>query len=73
MIQNEHETRHIARRDGDSVKFWVKAYDILNNTVTDDVLVHVDSSPPHIENVGLVRDGEKLLMVHSNLDLFDLV
>ena len=44
----------------------------MNNTLMDDVLVHVDSTHPHIESVGLVRDGETTLVVHRSTDLFDM-
>ena len=50
----------------------MKAFDVMNNTLVDNVLVHVDSTPPHIESAGLVRDGETTLVVHRNTDLFDM-
>ena len=61
------------RADGDSIRFWVKAADAMSHTLVEDVLVHVDSTPPMLMNAGLLRNGEKQLAVHSNLDLFDLV
>ena len=59
----------VPRDDGDSVRVWVKAYDIIGNTVTDSVLVHIDSSPPVIEDVWLVRHGVGQLAVHHTKDL----
>ena len=44
----------------------------MNKTITDSVLVHVDSSPPIIEDVWLTRDGHTQLTVHHSEDLFDL-
>ena len=41
----------IPRADGDSVRVWVRATDVMGNTKTDSVLVHVDSSPPVIQDV----------------------
>ena len=72
-LQNEEDTKTISREDGDSIRFWVEGFDVMGNSVIDDLLVHVDSSYPIIENVGLTRDGEVLLAVHSNIDLFDMV
>ncbi|XP_038051051.1 uncharacterized protein LOC119724185 [Patiria miniata] len=36
--------------DGDSIRLWVEARDIAGHYVRDSVLVHVDSSPPVIED-----------------------
>ena len=35
--------------DGDSVRFWVQARDLVGRTAADSLLIHVDSSPPVIE------------------------
>ncbi|KAK2145663.1 hypothetical protein NP493_3886g00000 [Ridgeia piscesae] len=43
----------VPRADGDSVRVWVRATDVMGNTKTDSVLVHVDSSPPVIPDVQL--------------------
>ena len=34
--------------DGETVKFWVTASDILMNNLTETYMVHIDSSPPEI-------------------------
>ena len=47
----------------------MKGHDVIGNTVTDSVLVHVDSSPPVIEDVWLVRHGIGQLVVHHTDDL----
>ena len=73
LWQNEEDTKTISRVDGDSIKFWVEGFDLMGNSAVDDLLVHVDSSYPVIENVGLTRNGEVFLAVHSNIDLFDMV
>ena len=51
MFQRETVTVDIPRADGDSVRVWVRATDVMGNTKTDSVLVHVDSSPPVIQDV----------------------
>ena len=51
-------TVDVPRADGDSVRVWVRATDVMGNTKTDSVLVHVDSSPPVIQDVRLDRHGD---------------
>ena len=41
----------IPRGNGDSLKVWVRATDVMGNTKVDSVLVHVDTSPPVIQDV----------------------
>ena len=65
-------TVDVPRADGDSVRMWVRATDVMGNTKTDSVLVHVDSSPPVIQDVWLFRHGRTQLAVHHSLDLFDM-
>ena len=40
-IQSEQIVLDIPREDGDSVRVWVRATDVMGNTKTDSVLVHV--------------------------------
>ena len=63
-IQNEEWLTPAPRVDGDSVRVWVKGHDVIDNTVTDYVLVHVDSSPPVIEDVWLVRHSGQSVVHH---------
>lgn len=56
-------------QDGQSYTFQVKSIDIAGNTLTDNVTVNIDRSPPHINNMWLVKDGHKTLFVHHNTDL----
>ena len=72
MIQNEEIMLDIPRADGDSVRVWVRATDVMGNTKTDSVMVHVDSSPPVIQDVWLSRHGRTQLAVHHSKDLSDL-
>ncbi|XP_069126322.1 uncharacterized protein [Argopecten irradians] len=45
----ERTSINIARHDGDSIRIWVRVYDVVNNNATDSILLHTDSSPPVIE------------------------
>ena len=51
-IQNIHHQSFNAvyptANDGETVKFWVTASDILGNNLTRTYMVHMDSSPPEI-------------------------
>ncbi|KAK2161992.1 hypothetical protein NP493_1549g00001, partial [Ridgeia piscesae] len=71
-FQRETMTVDIPREDGDSVRVWVRATDVMGNTKTDSVLVHVDSSPPVVQDVWLSRHGRTQLAVHHSTDLSDL-
>ena len=51
MIQGEQILLDIPRVDGDSVRVWVRGTDVMGNTKTDSVLVHVSSSPPVIQYI----------------------
>ena len=64
-------TIDVPRADGDSVRVWVRATDVMGNTKTDSVLVHIDSSPPVIQDVWLSRHGRTQLAVHHSTDLFE--
>ena len=44
---------------------------MLENYVTESVLVHVDSSPPMIENVCLRKAEQMCVAVHDSRDLFE--
>ena len=70
--QTETVDLDAVRSDGDSVRVWVRAFDIVGNTVDDSVLVHVDSSPPLTSGVSLARHGRQQLAVHHSRDLFNL-
>lgn len=54
----EQASLNIPRLDGDSIRIWVKAYDVLDNSATDSILVHVDSSPPVIETPAFQKNME---------------
>ncbi|XP_078573997.1 uncharacterized protein LOC144860568 isoform X2 [Branchiostoma floridae x Branchiostoma japonicum] len=62
----------IPRVDGDSVRLWLRAFDIVDNFVQEEVLLHVDSSPPVVQNFWLNRHGVPALAVHHSSDLFTM-
>lgn len=43
----------VPMQDGDTYDVSVRAFDIMNNTNTDDVTVHVDHTPPVASEQGL--------------------
>ena len=51
---------------------YLKALDDVGHETVDSVLVHVDSTPPRITNIGLTKDGQKLLAFHNSQYLFDM-
>ena len=55
--------------DGDVATVRIKAIDIIGNEYVDNRTVFIDSSPPELESVGLVRGGLRMLTVHHNTDL----
>ncbi|XP_070570802.1 uncharacterized protein [Ptychodera flava] len=71
-IMVEQQTFDIPREDGDSIRMWVRATDVMGNTNQDEILLHVDSSPPEVHGISLTKHGMTSLAVHSSLDLFDM-
>ncbi|XP_070571273.1 uncharacterized protein [Ptychodera flava] len=51
----EGQAFDIPRIDGDSIRIWVRASDVMGNENRDDVLLHIDSSPPLLHDVFLTR------------------
>ena len=62
----------VPRSDGDTIRVYVKAFDIVGNTAVDSVLVHVDTSHPVIDHIWLTKDGYKQLAVHNSMDLSEM-
>ncbi|XP_072033178.1 uncharacterized protein [Amphiura filiformis] len=68
-----NQSYNIGVTDGDSIRFWIEARNIIgNNDISDSVLVHVDSSPPRLEDLWLQRNGEIQLSVHNTNNLHDM-
>ena len=47
-ISNEFQIINAKRSNGDTVKIWVRAKDIMGNVRNDFTVVHIDTSPPII-------------------------
>ena len=58
--------------DGDSIRIWFQAIDFKFQEQFDSVLVHVDSSPPVLQNLWLEWDGVTGLALHGTETLLDL-
>ena len=56
-------------KDGETYTLRIRAVDIVNNTFSESRVVHIDRSPPHIHNIGLIKNGIKHLFVHDQTDL----
>ncbi|XP_066283040.1 uncharacterized protein [Branchiostoma lanceolatum] len=61
----------ISRVDGDTVTVYTRATDILDNQQTDEVSIHIDSSPPIIEDFWLEKNGVEGMTVHNAIELYD--
>ena len=55
--------------DGDTWVINITAIDVMENKLTDSVVVHVDVSQPLIKNMYLVRDNFRYLFAHNSIDL----
>ncbi|XP_035698716.1 uncharacterized protein LOC118431582 [Branchiostoma floridae] len=71
-VMAERVDLDIPREDGDSVRLWLQAYDVMGNFVQEDVLLHVDSSPPVVQNVWLKKHGVTALVGNHSSDLFTI-
>ncbi|CAH1258772.1 Hypp2074 [Branchiostoma lanceolatum] len=71
-MTSQSQSHDIPRQDGDTVRYWVRAFDVMGNFVDDYVTIHVDSSPPVIEDIFLSRGGVDTLAVHHSQDLFEM-
>ena len=58
--------------DGDAVDVSILATDIMGNTIDDSFRMFIDSSPPILQNLWLMKDGYKQLYVHNSKDLTDM-
>ncbi|XP_046571088.1 LOW QUALITY PROTEIN: uncharacterized protein LOC124279320 [Haliotis rubra] len=56
--------------DGDTLHYWIRAYDIREEYLEETVTVHIDTSPPIIENLWLTR-GDRLNVSVHNVDEFN--
>ena len=60
--------------DGQTYHVYVRASDVMNNTVTDSVTFHVDGTGPEVQDLGLRnRWGRDGVHVHASADLSTMV
>ncbi|XP_021374355.1 uncharacterized protein LOC110463804 [Mizuhopecten yessoensis] len=59
--------------DGETYRFDVEAQDIMKHSYSEYLYTHIDSSRPKIFDIGLTKDGYKLLNVHNSSDLSKMV
>ena len=69
-IENVEITVNV--QDGDSVRIWFQAIDFRIRDQYDSVLVHIDSSPPVTQDLGLEYSGVTGLALHGTESLLDL-
>ncbi|XP_078696223.1 uncharacterized protein LOC144924666 [Branchiostoma floridae x Branchiostoma belcheri] len=72
-VMTEEHDLDIAREDGDTVRVWIRAIDVMGNIAVENVTIHVDSSPPILEDISLSRHGVTNLAVHHSEDLFEMM
>ncbi|XP_078616232.1 uncharacterized protein LOC144884653 [Branchiostoma floridae x Branchiostoma japonicum] len=72
-IMTEEQDLDIARQDGDTVRVWIRAFDVMGNVAVENVTIHVDSSPPILDDISLSRHGVTNLAVHHSEDLFNMM
>ncbi|XP_067682774.1 uncharacterized protein [Haliotis asinina] len=51
--------------DGDTLRYWIRAYDFRGEYLEETVTVHIDTSPPIIENLWLTRGDRLNVSVHN--------
>ncbi|XP_062567668.1 LOW QUALITY PROTEIN: uncharacterized protein LOC134229901 [Saccostrea cucullata] len=66
---NQFICSNVSISDGDEVKFSIHSLDIMNNTITDSVLILIDTSVPDIENIWLRRNSHGDVYVHNSKEL----
>ena len=63
---------HTRLEDGDSVRIWFQVIDFRFQNNYNSVLVHVDSSPPNLQELWLEWNGVTGLNLHGTESLLDL-
>ncbi|XP_041351011.1 uncharacterized protein LOC121369994 [Gigantopelta aegis] len=62
---SETQTVRPTLEDGDTLMFWVRAYDVRDMYFEENVTVHIDTSPPVIENLWLTKVDRLNISVHD--------
>ena len=68
-FEGQHICKRLPLKDGDTYRLKIKAIDIANHTRSEERIISIDRSVPHIENIELIKDGHKNLFVHDQVDL----
>ncbi|XP_046572274.1 uncharacterized protein LOC124280399 isoform X2 [Haliotis rubra] len=69
---NQSQTITPSLVDGDTVRFLMRAYDIKSEFHEEHVTVHIDTSPPVMENLWLNRSGILNISIHRVEELQDV-
>ncbi|XP_071079258.1 uncharacterized protein [Haliotis cracherodii] len=70
LYLNQSHTISPTLVDGDTFRYWIRAYDVRGEYLEETVTVHIDTSPPIIENLWLTR-GDRLNVSVHNIDEFN--
>lgn len=60
---------NLSPKDGQTYTFKIKPVDINSRFLTENLVIHIDRSPPIIDNIWLAKDGYKQLFIHNSSDL----
>jgi hypothetical protein len=52
--------------DGSHIRLWVRATDIMNNSVADYTEVHIDNTPPRFDRVEWKKNIKNGTYVHTS-------
>ena len=68
-FEQQRLCKSLSVKDGDTYRLKIRATDIASHTLSEERIIFIDRSVPHIENIELVKDGYKKLFVHDQVDL----
>ncbi|XP_053400759.1 uncharacterized protein LOC128557415 [Mercenaria mercenaria] len=66
---HQNYCREFDLKDGQTYTFFISPVDIVQNTLTEKRTVHIDTSPPHIDGIGLIKNGFKGFTVNDGREL----
>ncbi|XP_067663298.1 uncharacterized protein [Haliotis asinina] len=70
---NQSQTITPSLMDGDTLRFWVRAYDIRREFLEEHVTVNIDTSPPAIENLCLNTTESLNISITRVEELHDVI
>ncbi|XP_053389666.1 uncharacterized protein LOC128546093, partial [Mercenaria mercenaria] len=68
-ISTQSFCENLTPLDGQTYKFKIKPIDINSRYLEETTVVHIDRSPPSIDNIWVLKEGYKQLFVHNSSDL----